>query len=260
MNIRQYYRQSAVMSLNASLISLVPIILIVIGFSLFPSGLLLILSSIPFFIYSFICFQNYQLQNKRFEETMDFGEMDDPAEVLDQSQWFIAFLPAPSLRMVLFEPKGRMVGEIKDIQFWKIRWFLPYWIDRFIPKKYGVYNHQQQFIGKILIKKRKIQLWKPQEEFSANLYCTDYNGKKESWSFEEKIFSTHKEWLLTDVRYQVEHLGEVARLKKGWMPKGCEKYFKDANTPIFSMQKELKKEDKLILLGLLVRFYCYREH
>ncbi|WP_075981975.1 hypothetical protein [Bacillus massilinigeriensis] len=259
MNIRQYYRLSAMMSLNASLVSLLPIILFLIGIIQFPSKMWLVIASIPFIVYSFICFQNYQRQSRRYEEIDEIQETEKKLTIFNQSQILLSFLPAPSIRMVLFEPNGRMVGEVKDMNFKSFRWFLPYFVDKLIPKKYGLYNENQQLLAVLYVNKREINLLNPIGQAIGSIIQTEKKGKKETWCFKEKIWTISKEPFYTDIRIRYEDL-ELALLKKGWMPIEWERYFKDANTPVLTIQQGLTDEERLILFGLVAKYFCYREH
>ena len=63
MNIQQYYEQSAMASLNGSLVAFIPtIVLVIFVFVTHTYHLLLLL--LPFLIYSFFCYQKFLLNQR----------------------------------------------------------------------------------------------------------------------------------------------------------------------------------------------------
>ena len=64
MNIQQYYEQSAMASLNGSLVAFIPTI--VLGIFVFVTHTYhLLLLLLPFLIYSFFCYQKFLLNQRR---------------------------------------------------------------------------------------------------------------------------------------------------------------------------------------------------
>ncbi|MGJ7921496.1 hypothetical protein [Neobacillus sp. LXY-4] len=143
MNIQQYYRSAANIALNESIASFVPVILILGGGIYFSVDLPLFLVILPFIVFSFYCYQIYLIQHRRSLEAMTKKPSVDLGLVRTE-HLLITFMPAPSLRMLLFEPNGNLIGEVRDERFWWWRWFLPYFIDKRFPKTYGLYSPQNK--------------------------------------------------------------------------------------------------------------------
>lgn len=260
MNIRHYYQISAAMALNASLVSLIPIIIFLLMSPIFSTKILLVVATTPFFIYSFISYQYYLLQKRRYGEIEEIEDEETSTDFIGHSEVLLEFLPAPSLRMVLFDSEGRMVGEIKDLHFKTFRWLIPYWLDRFFSKSYGVYDQHVGLIGMFNVKNKEIQFLSTDGQVLNSIELEQKTGNVEKWSGRQKVLTIRKESLYTDIKFIDENEKEVARLKKGWMPVEWEKYYKNANTPVFFMDQGLQIEDKMMLMGYLAKYYCYREH
>src|SRR4051812_34706905 len=101
MNIQQYYRSAATVSLNGSLAAFVPVIIILVGSILFSVNLPLLYVMIPFCVYSCICYQGYLIQHQRCLET-EITETQVDTTLEKSQNILITFMPAPSLRMLLF--------------------------------------------------------------------------------------------------------------------------------------------------------------
>src|SRR5690606_9563865 len=104
MDIQQFYKKTASISLNASLASLVPpFFLIMYGIIIAPDGKL-VLAVVPFLLYSFICYQYYLVNDQRSKEIKEILPMADknPSELLMNTTVLFTFLPAPTLRMLIF--------------------------------------------------------------------------------------------------------------------------------------------------------------
>ncbi|GLB61129.1 hypothetical protein [Cytobacillus sp. NCCP-133] len=161
MNIQQYYRQSADISLNGSLAALMPSSIFLVYSIINVSRINLLLITAPFIIYSFLCFQVFLLNKQRAKKVANTRLRYIRAgnfPFLLQSNVLITYMPAPSLRMIIFNPKGMQIGEIRDMNMWKIRWFLPYFLDCLLPKKLGIFNQVNELEAVIYIRKAGIEI------------------------------------------------------------------------------------------------------
>ena len=139
MNIQQYYEQAAMASLNAALVAFIPSILLVIYAVFITQAYYLVVLLAPFLIYSFFCYQKFLLDKNRAKAVKfpSDTEITTIENLLDQNELLVTFMPAPSLRLLLFTPNGMKVGEIRDQSFSLIRWFLPSFMDQLFVKKYA---------------------------------------------------------------------------------------------------------------------------
>lgn len=265
MNIQQYYRSAANAALNGSLAAFVPVILILSGGILFSVKLPLFTIILPFCLCSLFYYQIYLLQAKRSLESVI---KDYPSETdLENAQnILITFMPAPTLRMLLFEPKGHLIGEVRDMRFWWWRWFLPYFADHLFPKVYGFYNQENQLqaIYKVNNRKKYIKIF--DAELKEMGIYTDHSGTAIKKRGNIHSFSNSKDILVEgsviypNLKFRDEQDYIISKLIKGWMPAEWGKRFRDANTPYIILDETLEKFDKILILGVLADYYKSTSH
>ncbi|PLR81012.1 hypothetical protein CVD25_06970 [Bacillus canaveralius] len=262
MTIHQYYKHSAATSLNGSLLFLIPPGLM-LGISLWLNIQLPILALVaPFLLLSFFSYQKHLLLEEQSRSSA-FTFNDEPQQgkhALNEDQLLLTFLPAPSLRMLLFNPDGILAGEIKDLRFWKWRWLLPYFLDKSIPAQYGFYNGNNQLAAIIKLKKKEIIVTdSDQTEMvrikrnSLKSFHIDMNGEKIN------IHLTGST-AFTDIRYVWTDRTPEVILRKGWMPLEWSKQFKDPNTPVLTFHSKDSQKKRLAMFSLLTLYYRYSNH
>ncbi|MBG9653870.1 hypothetical protein HUN92_10825 [Bacillus firmus] len=262
MNIQHYYLKTADISLNASLTALMPPFFFLLLFlNKFP-GANFIIILFPFIIYSFLCHQMYLLNKQRAAEAAAsnfYSNGQAPLPMLQQSSVLIAFLPAPSLRMVIFDTEGRRIGEIRDMKMRKLRWFLPYFIDRFFPKRLGIYDHTENLEASIIICKRGIEI------LSSDARCRELiefkkDGTTLLFQNGDMRYAVPKSFLHTDLQVLNEQSHRIARLRKGWMPFEWGKRFTDPNTPVLTFNVSLAAKEKRRIYAMFAAIFLYRNH
>ncbi|MBY0124522.1 hypothetical protein [Bacillus sp. S/N-304-OC-R1] len=259
MNIQDFYRKTASISLNASVASLVPpFFILLFGLIVMPNRMLPF-AMIPFLIYSLICYHDYLLNDQRSKEIHNSRPVITNFRIFDEKQVLITFMPAPSLRMLLFNSSGQQLGEIRDLHFLSFRWFLPYFIDRLLNKKYGIYDEANQLLGSFTFKRRKIAI--TDENFNIISKVTHKkSGKNYMFELEQgKQIMVYQSSLYTDCQIYDNNI-LIARLRRGWMPLHCGNWFKDPNTPVLTFQHKLSNEDKLLLYAILAKLLSYSNH
>lgn len=266
MNIQQYYRYAAHVALNGSLAAFVPIVLILCGGIYFSINLPLLLIVLPFFVYSLICYQIYLIQQNRSNEV---SEITLHAQTLTEANnLFITFLPAPSLRMLLFDEKGLLVGEVRDKRFWWWRWFLPYFIDRLFQRWYGLYDGQNELIGYYRINDRMqtVTIFNVDRQ-EVGVFCQQ---REKANPIKQKGFITSAEKnkkihvessvLYPNIMLRNEQGTVIGKLIKGYMPLEWGKLFQDANTPYIALSEDLDEGEKILILGMLTGYFRYTSH
>ncbi|AIE60385.1 hypothetical protein [Bacillus methanolicus] len=268
MDIQQYYKKYAEISLNASIAACIPPFFILIIWLVVDHKLPILVMTLPFMVYSFFCYQNYLVGKRRYEEAAENSlESNRSESFIESNDMLIAFLPAPSLRMLLFAPSGKLIGEVKDLRFWKWRWFLPYFMDRLFPGMYGLYNDKGELTAQIHLGNGKdgfIKIYENDELLGfyiriENDQLSDLKGEFVLGD-EEKMFCAIRSELNGEMRFYDQTGKTVCGLKKGWMPLEWGKYFRDPNTPILSFHHQSRKEEKIAVISFLVQCYCYRNH
>ncbi|MBP3040805.1 hypothetical protein J9303_15040 [Bacillaceae bacterium Marseille-Q3522] len=260
MNIQQYYHKTAASSLNGSLLALIPAVTLNIYIVLHTLPIYFTFLTIPFFIYSLTSYQIYRLHNRRaFHIDNSMISEKTATSLYQEQQLLIAFLPAPSLRLLLFSPDGTMAGEIKDQNQSLFRWLLPTAFDRIKKGKYGIYNEKGTLLASIIISKkelrieltdgRKISVLEKEKQFRCVTYDVESNNR-----------ILHKSPMFADIRISDEKGTDYLQIKTGWMPLEWGKRFPNPNTPVLTFLLSLTDEEKAILFGILAKQYAYSDY
>lgn len=260
MNIQQYYRLAANTSLNGSLAALIPVVVLIIpNFFLFPKKEWVLLS-VPFLFYSFLSYQVYLINQERFSRSKVNSGEKQVVHPLEESQLLLTFLPAPSLRLLFFCSNGQACGEIKDSYFTKLRWLLPYFLDKMLPAEYRLVDGGQYLLATIRWRKHRAIVKDEHGQGMMTIMAKD--NRRFHVITENSSHSIHvkTETLHTDIQFLDENQHVLARVRKGWMPLEWGKSFVDANTPIFSLDENLAREERLAIVAILAKFYRYYNH
>lgn len=262
MNIQQYYRNTADISLNGSLAALVPPSFLLIYAIIAAPRINLLLIVTPFVIYSFFCYQIYLLNKQRADEIVDRGLFNSGPHarpLLSQSNALIAFMPAPSLRMVIFDSEGRQRGEIRDMNMWKLRWFLPYFFDRFFSKKLGIFNDADVLEAIIIFKKTRIEILDGKGSAKEMIFFKK-EGQNLIYKHNNERYYIPKTFFHTDLQVYKGDSDRIARFRKGWMPLDWGQRFKDPNTPVLSFKAGVAAEEKVRIYAIFACIFHYRNH
>ncbi|MCQ6276604.1 hypothetical protein JMM81_16955 [Bacillus sp. V3B] len=260
MNIQQYYEQAAMASLNAALVAFIPSILLLIYAIFITQAYHLILLVAPFLIYSFFCYQKFLLNQNRAKAVKLSSEIKafSVEDLFDQTELLVAFMPAPSLRLLLFTPNGVKVGEIRDQSFSVIRWFLPYFMDRLLVKKYGLYDCEDQPVAFYHHFHDRLEVELLNQRGSTILYKSS-TGKKKEFVYENRCITIENKGS-QDFTFLSSDGKKVAQIQTGWMPLEWGERFLNLNTPILYLDKYCSRKEKLQLLSLLTSIYAYEDH
>jgi hypothetical protein len=267
MNIQQYYRSAANVSLNGSLAAFVPAVAILLGSMFFSSRVPIIVIVLPFCLYSFICYQHFLIQKRRMREA-EIAARQTVIPLQTAENVLLTFLPAPSLRMMLFDVNGNLIGEVKDAKFSWWRWFLPYFADRFFTRVYRLSNHEQQLLATFAVNKRTKSVTVYDSDKSELGMIQLHSDASRSFKFSGLIESccNHQKLEITGsalychIHFYDEQGRTISKLLTGWMPQDWSKYFRDANTPILYFDQNMTDKDKYLLIAALIPLYQYRSH
>ncbi len=259
MNIQQFYQKTAAISLNASLVSLVPpFFLILFGIIVVPNKYFVIFI-IPFLVYSFCCYQSYLVNARRSKKVLEsLTNTRISTKLLDAQEVMIAFLPAPSLRFVIFDKDGRQIGEVRDLTYWTLRWILPYILDKLLEKKYGLYDESNQLLATFLLKKDGIEIF-PLTGESFVIKKLRRSRKELIYTAGKQTLTIKQSVLFTDYQFYKEEI-LISRLRKGWLPLEAGRKFIDPNTPVLTVENYVDKEEKLIVFAVLTERLRYTDH
>lgn len=261
MNIQRYYRLKGQAFLNESLIVLFFAIFLLPSFLIIGKMFFLL----PYILMSVYFYQMYLLNEMRSEQTF-YSSISSQVEnfsfLFERKELLITFLPAPSLRMCFFVPEGCFSGEIRDLYFHKIRWFLPNFLDRKFAGKYGLFDEKNDLYFTFRLNGRNGMIVETKN--GLPYIQLKKRMKKNEWIIlndhtEQKIF-VKLEWFVTDFKFFDEKGEWLARVRKGWMPLEWEPFINDPNTPVFSFKEGLTSQERLAIFAILIYLYQYHNH
>ena len=85
-------------------------------------------------------------------------------------------MPAPTLRLLLFDHKGLLLGEIRDQNMRWFMWMIPNFLSLLLPKKYVLFNNKEEIVAKYHL---KAGLTNSMTVYNANNQIIGYY--KENW-------------------------------------------------------------------------------
>lgn len=262
MRIREYYRRAAMVSVNNSIFALFFAGLFIVFAAVLLPGRGAVLFSVPFLLYSFLSFQKYALIKQRSLEIAEPEAVRNNEGTLFQSrEMILQFLPAPSLRLLIFRPDGLLIGEIRDLEFAKFRWFLPGFADRLFSGDYGLFNEKNQLIAVFRWRKNIVEASGLVSSYGILKRKGGFRlGNCWSMSFANKVLLVKSEPLFTDIKFTDAAGASVARVRKGWMPLEWEPYIKNANAPVLSFNEKAAPEERMAVIAVLAHMLRYRDH
>ncbi|WP_019241819.1 MULTISPECIES: hypothetical protein [Bacillus] len=267
MNIKHYYKKTANVYLNISLFSL----LISGGVFFFALFFLtkreIWVSTTPFMLLSCLYFANYVVYTRRFESLPD--ELDtSKSNLLEEENILMTFMPAPTLRVLLFTPKGKLVGEICDYHSEWYHWLIPNSLSAILPHTYVLKDQNQRTLATYKLSsfmQNSMSIFNESEELIAHY--------KENWK--KSFFRFNGEVINADgcVRMNINISGflqsftissidnrNLVSFQKGWMNLEWGEKFKELNTPILSFTSVSTNEDKLCIYGICARLLNHRKN
>ncbi|PLT35001.1 hypothetical protein [Bacillus sp. V5-8f] len=267
MNIRTYYEKTASMCFHASWIALIIAVCFFIlhASNLFQGNILAITT--PFLIVSIVQFTGSRIYEHRMK--------DLPAEYatrasspLETKDILLTFMPAPTLRVLLFHPDGSLLGEIKDRNMHWFMWMVPNSLSMIMPKRYILTDADGEVLAEYMLK----------GGISPALSIINGNGSpigtykenlRESFiRIKGMIYTADgNEWipvnvggLLTVFELKTAAGKPIAAFQKGWMPLDWGKRFKDLNTPILTFHEKATANDKIAFFGFCASAFNHRSN
>lgn len=266
MNIREYYQKTSVSNFHASWISLVLAIAFFIchAFTLISGNILLITA--PFIVLSFVQFTNHRIYEHRIKD-LPVLSVESGTECLQSENFLLTFMPAPTLRLLLFAPNGSMLGEIRDRNMKWFMWMVPNTLSILLPKRYELVNHEGHLLAMFnvsggLTNKVSImdhlgnQIGNYQESEKKSLVKIAgmfYKNDKTDWMYVETSTGLHS--------FEIKTCNgeKVATYQEGWMPLEWGKRFK-TNTPILTFLSQVDGGAKVAILGLCAAVLHHRSN
>jgi hypothetical protein len=263
MDIQQYYQYAASIRLNGSIVSAGMLAFILSASLWLPWNVPFLVVAAPFLTICFSQYNSFLLYRNKSEVSKATVKRYGDKDFLEQNHLLIAFAPAPALRMMFFTPDGMLSGELKELEVKKWRWLLPDFLDRKIPKDFGIYDSDGELQAilisdgkktKILNKKREVLgFFYPHKKKDGSIGNAILDGGS-------RVFLRGKPGLNPELLL-VKDKGIVgSRLQIGWMPLEWTHTFKKMDTPVLSFDYDLSIPERLAVFAVLAHHYKYHDH
>lgn len=267
MDIKEYYRKTARISFIVSCISFTLTIFTLIYFILNDLQRDMFSTIIPFVCVGSVYLASFFINQKRYKDVpaiiksgnVSFWEVQD---------LLMAHMPAPTLRILLFKPNGELVGELRDQNMKWYMWLLPNQLTVVLPKKYGLYDSNNQLLASYSVGWGITNKTKMFDE--TNTWIGTY---EEDWKNSMiKITGTVKNhvdepWMPIQISGFLQQFSikdfdgkRIASFQKGWMPLQWGKIFKEINTPILTFSELADKRERIAVFGLCASFMHHNKN
>ncbi|MFJ5715215.1 hypothetical protein [Neobacillus sp. NPDC093127] len=259
MKINEYYDDSANISLNGSIAALVPAVIIVFGNLSFYKNQEMMLLTIPFLIYSFICFHFYLFRMKQSiliaRNMVHTRNKSGNDSLFAARHLLLCSLNTHSPSLQFYFTNGELAGRIKRYRRKGLSRIRP-------SKMYALYNPQDEAIGFFEVKgKSNIKIGAFDQE---RRYLGCFEKRKLTWRKNKKqlldaagksIGVVEGSSVFMDERVIHSRNQPVLRLRRGWMPVEWSTYFPEPNTPVLSFLGTLSDKEKLLRMSFLINEY-----
>jgi hypothetical protein len=255
MKIHEYYRTSANVNLNGSLVSLIPVFLIVIGNILFLQINEIMALIIPFLFYSFICIQAYLFrldQSVKIEKSLQSSRQRYQT-IFDANHLLVLFLNTSSPQLFLFFPDGQLAGELKKNNGKTSKMFKRITI-------FTLSNSENKILGYFKVSGRKSEKIEVFDEKKINLGHFKKQKQKVMGKGKKELYDATGRFVgaiegssyFMDEQIMSRCEQKVGRLRRGWMPLEWSNVFPEPNTPVLSFLDKLPEKNKLLSMSILI--------
>ncbi|AOH55277.1 hypothetical protein ABE28_013030 [Peribacillus muralis] len=264
MNIREYYQKISNSNFHASWISLGLAILFFIGHvtSLIRGPIILITS--PFIFFSIVQYIIHRIYENRIKE-LPHDLYGKNADLLDAEHILLTFLPAPTLRLLLFAPDGSLLGEIRDRNMKWFMWMVPNFLSMLLAKRYELVDHDGRLLANYHIKKGLFNEMSIMDEEGSLI--GSYEEKRTLMKIEGMIYKEDgTEWMpihtpgsLNSFEIATKNGEKIVSYQEGWMPLEWGKRFK-TNTPILTFSSHVEEIPRFIIFGFCAATLNHRSN
>jgi hypothetical protein len=266
MNIRDYYQKTAKACFIVAWISLILAILFFMShiLRLFPKEILTL--AIPLILFSVIHFIYFRIYDNRVNK-LEHKSIETSGELFSTEDVLVVFMPAPTLRLLLFNSDGFLLGEIRDQNMRWFMWLIPNFLSILLPKKFELVNHQGNLLAKYHLTgglRNSMTIYNVEHEI-IGFYQEEW---KQSWfKIKGKLYNKERtEWIAIQSKPQLYSLQlesvdgkKVAFFQEGWMPVEWEKIF-EVNTPIITFSSFINEEERMIVLGFFAAVLHHQDN
>lgn len=266
MNIKEYYKSVAAASLNISLYAALLSVVIFVVMSRFLQSSHVWETTVPFMLLSGLFFLQFHINKKRYRELPNHIEVSDRS-LFEQRNVLMTFLPAPTMRIVLFDPNGQCVGEMKDENAAWYKWLIPNALLIFLPQSYCLLDGRGQKLARFKISGflgRHMTVW---DHAGRTIVVYEENLKKSLFRYNGIVYDSERA-----VRMNVNISGylnsfeicsaegkKLVSFQKGYMPLEWNDRFQ-LNTPILDFADETGKDDLIAIYALCAKLLSFSKN
>lgn len=264
MNIKEYYKSIAIASLNISIFAALLGVIVFVVMSRFLHSAHVWETTVPFILLSCVFFIQFHI-NKRYHNIVPENLEASKMPFLEEKNVLMTFMPAPTLRIVLFNPKGQYVGEIKDLNASWYKWFIPNNVMLFFPQSYILLDEQQKqlatfktfgFLGKNMAifnsEGKRIAVYEEQLKKSLFRYIGVLYDDEGPVRMQVNVSGFLQSFVISSVQGT-----KLVTFQKGYMPLEWSSRFKQLNTPILTFSEEIGIEDQICIYALCAKLLNY---
>lgn len=247
MDISKTHLKQAHLFLNSSILVQIPALLAIMLILLYSEKQLMFLVA-PFLLYSLYLFQNYLLNYNRYLTTTKNKKRKGTiiTDILSSTQLLIFFAKEES-ELLLFHPKGKLMGRIKKIK-----------TKRLLPKEFLLVDDNDTPLATYYLSDGSIDVIHYQNGYIGSFAPTKNENRKGVFQLlsGEMIGTLSSSNIFMDDKVENPNKQLVFRLKKGWMSLDSQELFGNPNTPVLSITTSLPESEKLLYLSILIKkFY-----
>ncbi|CAH0347305.1 hypothetical protein [Bacillus sp. CECT 9360] len=267
MNIRTYYEKTARMCFHVSWITLIIAAVFFVLHVCHVIGGNVIAETAPFLILSIVNFIGSRIYENRMKDLPEENVVSliSPLETTDI---LLAFMPAPTLRVLLFHPDGSLLGEIRDRRMQRFMWIIPNTISVLLPKRYVLTNAAGIVLAEYEMKAgiktmitmmdgtgNRVGYYKESlKESIVRLKGMIYTAEGQEW------MPVNVSGLLNKFHMDTTDGKTIASFQKGWMPLEWAKRFKEMNTPILSFHDAATADERIAVFGFCAAAFNHRSN
>lgn len=260
MRMDDYYRNVAKISLNASIAALLPAILIVIGNLTFFHHQQVMMFTIPFLIYSIVCYQSYLMKMKKaimigknlMKKTIPYHSLFEADKLL------VLFINTFSPKLLIFFPDGYLAAVIKKYRK-RERIASEY------KKTFGLYDHDEKLISSYIMKGKQSMMIEVYDKNSSYVGCFERKQLRRMKKAKKELLDAEGRFIgavegaaaYLDEQIMDPHDRLIVRLRRGWLPLEWSSSFPDPNTPVLSLSNRLTVEERILQMSFLINEFFF---
>ena len=230
----------------------VGLISFLISWTIGKNILLALVVTFPFILLFLFTVNRHVRLKFKLKKLPDTNEVRE-ASPLNEGQYFLGFLPAPTLHMVIFSTDGYLVGTMRDKRDTIWMWILPAFLLIFLPRNYILTDSKGNIVGEYRSRfglNGQIDILNGNQEKIGTYKQSKQLGKKSASSiinpYGIRQYGGEMRHGSEFVVNQTYDKRQIIHYSCGWMPAYYSKYFPDPNMPFLTFTEGATEDEKRI--------------